>query len=504
MFYRNNLKTRMVLVVSFILITTAAGYPQSVVVPTERFADVKKQLKAAVNKGDIPSVSIAVSKDGEIIWEESFGWANREKMIPATPHTVYSMASISKPMAVTGLMVLQERGKVDLNKPVNDYISPLSLNAFEGESDDASIKHIINHTSGLPVHYTCFYIDEPDNQPPTKTESIRRYGIIVHPPGSTYQYSNFGYSLLDHIIFKVSGQSYTDFMKKEVFLPLGMMRTSIDIGKGMEEYAAERYYSDGSPVPFYISDHPGASQVYSSVHDVIRFGVFHLNYLLEGQYKILTDETLDLMKADSDPDTENNRYGLGWFLREDEFGYPVVWHTGSMAGVNNILKMVPSENIVVAALFNTNTGLRNTIANDIIGELLPDYGEKLQEQRSKERPKPEPWKAVPELTGEWEGELVTYDNRTPVKFVFQEDGDIHVDIKDQFKTLLNSPRYLNKVLTGRFDGTIPSSDGLLHDHFINIKLIFDGTGKLSGYASTSSTTERFYGTFSSYLYLNKK
>jgi hypothetical protein len=72
------------------------------------------------------------------------------------------------------------------------------------------------------------------------------------------------------------------------------------------------------------------------------------------------------------------RSGLGWFVREDEFGYPVVKHSGSMQGTNTILKMIPSENIAVVALFNANTGLRTTIANDIIGELLPDYGDQRQ------------------------------------------------------------------------------------------------------------------------------
>ena len=476
---------------------------QPVEVATDQFEEVKTTIRQAVRKADIPSASIAVAKDGEVIWEESFGWANREKMIRATPHTMYSLASISKPITATGLMILYERGLVDIDKSVNEYISPAVLTAYEGDADDATVRQILNHTSGLPTHYTNFYLDEPENPPPPKTESIRRYGILVHPPGEMYQYANFGFSIVDHIISKVSGREYADFMKQEVFLPLGMTHTSINVGPGQEEFAAIRYSKDGKPIPFYISDHPGASAVYSSAHDLIRFGMFHLKNHLPEQHQILKDETIDLMQKDSDPNPENNGYGLGWFVREDEFGYPVVTHSGGMPGTTTTLRMIPSENIAVVALFNTNTGLR-TIANDIIAELLPDYGEKRKREKEKEEPKPEPSKAVSELIGEWEGELITYDNKTPVRMVFQQDGDIHMKLGDQFETLLNTVRFRNNILTGRCYGTIPSGDGRLHSHHINLKMVFDENRKLSGYASVNTTTDRSYGIFSSYIVVDRK
>jgi CubicO group peptidase (beta-lactamase class C family) len=480
-------------------------------VVTDKFEEVKKVIREAVRKGDIPSASIAAAKDGKIIWEESFGWADREKMIPATPHTMYSLASISKPITTTGLMILYEGGLVEIDKPVNEYISPAVLTAYEGDAGDATVRQILNHTSGLPPHYRNFYLDEPENPPPPKTESIRRYGILVHPPGEMYEYANFGFSIVDHIISKVSGREYADFMKREVFLPLGMTHTSINVGPGLEEFAAIRYSRDGKPIPFYISDHPGASAVYSSAHDLIRFGMFHLRNHLPEQHQILKDETIDLMQKDSDPNPENNRYGLGWSIVEDEFGYPVVKHTGSMPGTNTILKMVPLKNIAVVALFNSSTGLRNTITKDIIGELLPDYDEKwkkekegLKKEEEEEKPKPEPSKVITELIGEWEGELITYDNKTSVRMEFQQDGDIHIKLGDQFETLLNSVQFRNNILTGNCYGTIPSSDGLLHNHYINLKMVFDENRRLSGYASARSTAERIYGFFSSYIVVDRK
>jgi CubicO group peptidase (beta-lactamase class C family) len=483
---------------------------QPVEVATDQFEKVKTTIRQAVRKGDIPSASIAVAKDGEVIWEESFGWANREKMIRATPHTMYSLASISKPITATGLMILYDRGLVDIEKSVNEYISPAALTAYEGQADDATIRQLLNHSSGLPKYVRFFYLDQPADSPPPKTESIRRYGILIHPPGEVHQYSNIAFSILDHIISKVSGVKYADFMKREVFLPLGMTHTSIYVGPGLEEFAAIRYSRDGKPIPFYICDHPGAAAVYSSAHDLIRFGMFHLKNHLPEQHQILKNETIDLMQKDSDPNPENNRYGLGWGIREDQFGYRIVRHTGGMDGTRTILMMVPSENIAVVALFNADTNLHRTIAHDIIGELLPDYGEKWtkskqRQEEEEEKPTLESSKAIPELIGEWVGELITYDNKKPVRMVFQQDGDVHIRLGDQLETLLNNVDFGNNILTGNCLGTIPSGDGLLYNHTIDLKMVFDENRKLSGYAEAVALgPDRLYGLFPSYIYLIAK
>ncbi|MFC1660582.1 serine hydrolase domain-containing protein [Gemmatimonadota bacterium] len=477
--------------------------PTSATVPNPTFDEVRATILEAVASGEIPSMSVGVAKDGQIIWEEAFGWANRESMIPATPNTMYSMASISKPITTTGLMVLVERGDVELSEPVNRYIAPAELTAYEGEASAATMTHILNHTSGLPVHYSVFYQDEPHRQPPAFSESVRRYGILVHPPGAVYQYANFGFALADHVISKVSGVPYARFMKTEVFLPLGMTHTSIDVGPGLEEYAAIRYDGGGNPVPFYISDHPGASQVYSSAHDLIRFGLFHLGHTQPEQTQIISAASVDLMKQDSDPNPENDRYGLGWFLDDDDYGYDVAWHTGSMRGTNTMLKFVPGEDIAVVVLVNTASELRRKIPNDIIGVLLPDYGEKWKEDRDKPSEPGEEFAPTAELIGEWEGEITTYDETAPVTVTVQADGDVHVNIADQLKTLLDRVRFRDSFLSGVSYGTIPSTDARAHPHYISYRLFLDG-GRLSGYVTPGFTTDRSYGNGSSYIRLEKR
>src|SRR2546427_8602320 len=124
------------------------------------FGAVRDLIRARLVEQIIPSLAVAVARDGEILWEEGFGWADREHRVPATEHTMYSLASISKPITATGLMVLKEQGKLDLDRPINDYLGAAKLNAWIGDAADATVRRVANHTSGLPLHWHFFYEDE--------------------------------------------------------------------------------------------------------------------------------------------------------------------------------------------------------------------------------------------------------------------------------------------------------------------------------------------------------
>src|SRR5690348_8075895 len=117
----------------------------------------------------IPSLVVAVAKGNTVLWEEGFGWADRERRIAATPHTLYSLASISKPITATALMILKERGVLNLEHPINHYLGERKLHARVGNIDEATVRRVANHTSGLPLHSQFFYQDEPDLPPTGET-----------------------------------------------------------------------------------------------------------------------------------------------------------------------------------------------------------------------------------------------------------------------------------------------------------------------------------------------
>src|SRR5689334_22599427 len=142
------------------------------------FARVRELIRTQLVERALPSLAVAVARDGVILWEEGFGWADRANRIPATPHTLYSLASISKPITATGLMILRERGLLDLDRPIDDYLGGAKLTARVGSAADATVRRVANHTAGLPLHYHFFYADEPYLRPPME-ETIRRYGNLI-------------------------------------------------------------------------------------------------------------------------------------------------------------------------------------------------------------------------------------------------------------------------------------------------------------------------------------
>jgi CubicO group peptidase (beta-lactamase class C family) len=339
-----------------------------------QFEEVRERIERELVEQDVPSLALAVAKDGEIIWQEGFGWADREKRVPANEHTMYSLASISKPITATGLMVLVERGLVDLDNPINEYLGEARINGRAFEASGATVRLVANHTAGLPLHHQFFYRDEPYRRP-DMDETIRRYANLVIPPGERNQYSNLGYGIIDYVLERISGKSYPDFMREEVFVPLGLTRTSVHIGPGLEEFTATRYTPDGTPYPFYDFDHAGGSAVFSSAHDLVRFGMFHLKWHLPDQRRIISDDSIDQMHTATAFEEDGTGYGIGWESRINDRGLRTVSHSGEMGGVATNLVLLPDQNAAVVVLCNSRTNLPFKVSRQIIATLAPGMTE---------------------------------------------------------------------------------------------------------------------------------
>lgn len=418
----------------------------------DRFDAVREQIREGMLKDSVPSIAVAVAKDGKIVWEEGFGWADREKMIPATQHTSYSLASISKPITATALMTLVQAGKIALDRPANDYLGNAKLRARVGDANAATVRLVANHTSGLPLHYQFFYADEP-YQRPSMDETILRYGNLVTAPGEQYEYSNLGYGVLDYIIERASGLGYADFMRREVFVPLGMTHTSVDIGPGLADFAATRYDEAQRPIPFYDFDHPGASAVFASAHDLVRFGMFHLKAHLRDQKAILSDASLDEMHRATSDAGKDEGYGVGFAITRPQ-GHREFGHTGGMAGVATTMRLFPDDKLAVVVLSNSSSRLPFSVAERIVTTMLPGW----KETPRRERPAPVPFVVSPQLQGVWKGTLDTYTKAIPVELTFLPDGNIHAKVDDQLVTLVNDAIFKDGVFQGNLNARIGTPD----------------------------------------------
>ena len=477
---------------------------------TDQWSSVRDTVHALMAKQDVPSVSVAVARGGKIIWEEAFGWADREKMIPATPNTVYSLASISKPITATGLMTLVEQKKIDLDKPANDYLGTGKLAGLAGDASGATVRRVMNHTAGLPLHYQFYYVNQP-YPVVSNDETIARYGILVTPPGELYEYSNLGYGILDHIVARVSGTDYADFMRTRVFAPLGLTRTSIGIGPGLEAYVAQRYDAKQRPIPLYDFDHRGGSAVYSSAHDLVRFGMFHLKDHLADQRPILADSTIDAMRVALAPanfglgwSLAPAAYGLGWILVDND-GLRSVYHSGGMPGVQTVLVLYPAEDVAVVVLMNF-VGDVGRVSHEIERVTLPKYADarrRTEERRRAATARAGAFTPPPQLVGEWSGTIRTWERSVPFALVVQNDGDVHAKIEGQLESLLNDVEWGENTLIGTFRGSIPTPDASRWPHNVTVSLHLRGS-TLNGMASAVTTTDPVYFALSSYASLTKK
>lgn len=433
------------------------------------FSAVDHTIRTQLTKTGIASLSLSVAQGDHILWETGFGWADRAAQKPAHEHTVYSLASISKPITATALMILVERGLIDLDRPINDYLGDAKLTAHLGDANEATVRRVASHSSGLPLHCHFFYEDE-DAMRPAMDETIRRYGHLMMPPGETYQYANSGFGLLEYLIERLSGQTYADFLRQEVFIPLNLPRTCVDQPTNLAPHSAVRYAPNGEHIPFYTFDHPGASAVWASAHDLVRFGLFHLKTHLPDQKAILTDASIDQMQQPTVRSSAQSGYGIGFRVTEDDGGYLTTGHDGAMGGVRTRLILVPEHNISVAVL--TNGGGHNLpidIAAALIDVLLPGHAEKRAQQQTMPQIPPT-WSAPDQLLGTWSGHIHTYNGDLPLQLTVQPDGDVHIQLANQMTTLLNDPVFKDNTLTGRFNSDIGTDDANKHPNHLRLNL----------------------------------
>jgi CubicO group peptidase (beta-lactamase class C family) len=461
----------------------------------QRFSKAEALMEKAVSRPQVPSLSVAVAHKGKIVWEQSMGFANIEKQMKATPRTAYSLASISKPITATGLMVLMERGQVDINLPANNYLGESKLHSLSHNAENATVLRLLNHTTGLVTHWHFFYADDPYHRP-SMDETIRRYGILIFPPASQYMYSNLGYGILDYIIERVSDRPYPQFMQKEVFAPLGMTDSAVYIEPGPEEKVAQRYMGKGKRIPFYDFDHRGASAVYCSARDLVRFGMFHLKNHLSDQKKILKDETIDLMKTLHDPEVENNGYRLGWgesYLAK----YKAYSHGGGMPGVSTNLLLLPELDIALVVLCNASyQGLR-PIGRAILEALIPNFNEDMAAaKKPAAKPKPDPKETPESLLGKWAGEIIAHEGRIPVELVIEKEKKLNFRFTEGEEKNLKPRRPNGRIilreesLNATFFIKFPTEDGGRFPAQVNLDMRREGD-KLVGSANSVAVNIRY-------------
>lgn len=318
---------------------------------------VDAYVQAQLVEGKIPGASIAVMDNGRLIYAKSYGYADLQAALPMTPEHRLEIGSISKTFTAVAAMLLVEEGRLDLDAKVSAYIGPV-LPSW----DSITVRHLLNHTSGLPENPVASTMDSLQNHVATDAEYVERYLKIPSTitPGQTWVYSNLGFDVLGLIIGRITGSFYGDYVKAKVFVPLGMDHTRImaatdnGAGKAMGYRMNDRNQIVAlHPAPGelrYLSN--AASGIESTALDIARYDA-----ALRGQ-TLLRQSSRDAMwtvsalaQAKTGDMRADVNYGLGWFLSTVDT-YRKIYHSGGMPAFTSDFIRYQDAGISVIVLTN--------------------------------------------------------------------------------------------------------------------------------------------------------
>lgn len=442
----------------------STGATTAHVQPQAHFDTVRTVIAQVLEEAKVPSIAVAVVRQGEIIWEEAFGWADVERQVPATAHTAYSLASMTKPITATAVMRLRESGALDIDAPIENYLGGIQLTGNGFDRNGVTARRIMAHSAGLP-QYGAFYLDGAE--PAGSEATLSKFGMVVFPPNTRFEYSNIGMKILDAAIAQVSGLSYGDYLNSEVFSPLGMTNSAVGLPAGGQ--AAIRYDTERHPMRFYLTDHPGSGDVWASAHDMARFLAFHLGTPLPDQKPILSMAArLEMQRPASaypmptPPGAPRRDIGANWIVTTSN-GHPQIWHSGGQPGVSSVMAFFPEQKLAFVLLANSSAPLGP------IGQVIREtFAPELLEQAS-EPPALDP-EAIPFL-GRWVGSVTSYASEQPITLSFQDRGEITIQLGAQVTTTLLQPAFESGAFTGRFVGCSDIPEAARAAHNLSVKLV---------------------------------
>ncbi|HSX59289.1 MAG TPA: serine hydrolase domain-containing protein [Tahibacter sp.] len=391
--------------------------------PVPDFSALERRAAQEVDSGNLPSLAVAVVRDGEIVYARAFGHADLAQRRPATVHTAYALASATKPITATAVMQLAERGKIDLAAPARRYLGPLRLRAADPAWPAPSVAQLLDHTAGLAT-YAHIYFGDAVARAPAFARSVERFGVLVQPPGRVAEYSNLGYGLLGDIVERRGGAGFGDYLAREVFAPLGMTDAFVDTPQPGADVATP-YDAQNAALPALRNDTPGAGNVQASAHDLVRFARFHLDPA-SAEKPVLSTAGVRRMQQRADAKALHHYYagayyGLGWYVRPDDGGERAVWHEGGMPGASSIIKLLPERRIGVVVLANKSevNAVTQAVADDALRALLPGYAPgPLDATANYAR-----YAAQPDFLGEWRGSVTVGGRKLACELRFG-DGKI--------------------------------------------------------------------------------
>lgn len=337
-------------------------------------AEKKTDKRAAVEaafadfRGEVPGASLAVIRDGKVVLQRSFGLADLERRRKASSGTAYRLASVSKQFTAAAILLLAGRGKLALDDPLTRFFP-----RFPAYGREIRVRHLLTHTSGLLAYEELL---PPGSAEPVLDADVlailERQDHTYFPPGTQFRYSNSGYALLACIVEKVSGLRFAEFLEQNIFRPLRMRETFLNLRDQPARSKRRAYGYSQRDQGFQRTDQSltsyvlGDGGIYSSTADLAKWERALLSH------RLLPSAMLEMaMSEQAASAREGVGYGFGWYVgRHGE--HKAVWHEGSSIGFRNFYLRIPEKKLAIIVLTNRNEARPEELARKVADLFLDE------------------------------------------------------------------------------------------------------------------------------------
>jgi CubicO group peptidase (beta-lactamase class C family) len=301
----------------------------------------------ALQRGDVAGAVVAIVKDGQVLLEKGYGYADVAAHRPVDPQvTLFRPGSVSKLVTWTAVMQQVELGRIDLDKDVNTYLD-FEIPPFRGQP--VTMRNLMTHTAGFEESLKGLVLTDGKLPPSLDTFIKRQVPARIFPPGQIPAYSNYGAALAGYIVQRVSGQPFDDYIEQHIFAPLGMRRATFrqPLPATFAPFMASGYrFASGPAMPFEMFGPAPAGGLTASGDDMARFMIAHLQ---DGRYngeRVLQPTTARMMHdtplTTISPALDRMLLGFYEFNRN---GHRIIGHEGDTGWFHSALLLLPDDHV---------------------------------------------------------------------------------------------------------------------------------------------------------------
>jgi CubicO group peptidase (beta-lactamase class C family) len=335
-------------------------------------------LPYALKTGDIAGGVIAVVKDGKVIFEEGYGYADVEKGMPMDPEkTMVRPGSTSKLFTWTAVMQLVEQGKIDLDRNVDDY---LDFKVSPRSGAPITLRDLMNHRAGFEEGLKDILAIDPKGLQSTETYLKQHPRPLLFPPGEVPAYSNYGCALAGYIVQRLSGEPFERYVEQHILLPLGMAHSTFDqpLPEKFTDQVSKGYRTASTPpLPYELIVTRPAGSMTTTAADMTHFMLAHLQQGRAGDYQMLTAQTEQLMQTPSETTLPGFATMAHGFFRDSKNGHTVIGHGGDSVVFHTELDLLPDDGVGIFYNFNSRGrdnavyGLRKSLFDQFMDRYFP-------------------------------------------------------------------------------------------------------------------------------------